>query len=65
MAIATLDEISRGRAILGIGAGIWGFAELGIDRKKPARAIREAIELIRGLNIEKDQGPFSEGRRGR
>src|SRR6516165_3282244 len=39
MAIATLDEISGGRAILGIGAGISGFAELGIDRRKPARAI--------------------------
>jgi 5,10-methylenetetrahydromethanopterin reductase len=49
MAIATLDEISNRRAILGIGAGISGFAELGIDRKKPARAIREAIELIRML----------------
>ena len=49
MAIATLDEISGGRAILGIGAGISGFAELGIERNKPARAIREAIELIRAL----------------
>jgi 5,10-methylenetetrahydromethanopterin reductase len=49
MAIATLDEISGGRAILGIGAGISGFAELGIDRRKPARAIREAIELVRAL----------------
>src|SRR6516165_1966480 len=49
MAIATLDEISGGRAVLGIGAGISGFAELGIDRRKPARAIREAIELVRAL----------------
>ena len=49
MAIATLDEISGGRAILGIGAGISGFAELGIGRQKPARAIREAIELVRAL----------------
>ena len=49
MAIATLDEISGGRAILGIGAGISGFAELGIERKKPARAIRESIDLIRAL----------------
>lgn len=49
MAIATLDEISGQRALLGIGAGISGFAELGIDRKKPARAIRESIELIRML----------------
>ena len=49
MAIATLDEISGGRAVLGIGAGISGFAELGIERRKPVRAIREAIELIRAL----------------
>jgi 5,10-methylenetetrahydromethanopterin reductase len=49
MAMATLDEISGGRAILGIGAGISGFAELGIERKKPARAIREAIQVIRAL----------------
>src|SRR6201993_4124416 len=49
MAIATLDEISGGRAILGIGAGISGFAELGIDRRKSARAIRESIEVIRVL----------------
>jgi 5,10-methylenetetrahydromethanopterin reductase len=49
MAIATLDEISSGRAILGIGAGISGFAEMQIDRRKPARAMREAIEVIRVL----------------
>jgi 5,10-methylenetetrahydromethanopterin reductase len=49
MAIATLDEISGGRAILGIGAGISGFAELGIERRKPAQAIRESIDLIRAL----------------
>lgn len=49
MAIATLDEISGGRAVLGIGAGISGFGELGIERRKPARAIREAIEVIRRL----------------
>jgi len=49
MAIATLDEISGGRAILGIGAGISGFAELGIERRKPATAMREAIEVIRAL----------------
>jgi len=49
MAIATLDEISNQRAILGIGAGISGFAELGVVRKKPAVAIREAIHVIRAL----------------
>jgi 5,10-methylenetetrahydromethanopterin reductase len=49
MAIATLDEISGGRAVLGIGAGVSGFRELGIAREKPAVAIRESVELIRRL----------------
>lgn len=49
VAIATLDEISGGRAILGMGAGVSGFANMGIIRKKPAKAIKEAIQLIRAL----------------
>jgi len=49
MAIASLAEACGGRVALGIGAGISGFAELGITRVKPARAIREAVEVIRLL----------------
>ena len=49
MAIATLDEIAEGRALLGIGAGVSGFGELGIQPRKPPRAIRESIALIRAL----------------
>ncbi len=49
MAIATIDEISGQRAVLGIGAGVSGFRELGVAREKPAVAIREAVELIRTL----------------
>jgi 5,10-methylenetetrahydromethanopterin reductase len=49
MAIATLDEISAGRAVLGLGAGVSGFAELGIRPHRPPLAIREAISLIRAL----------------
>ncbi|RXG83845.1 LLM class flavin-dependent oxidoreductase [Bradyrhizobium vignae] len=49
MALGTLDEISEGRAILGIGAGVSGFAELGIQSRKPPLAIREAVDLIRQL----------------
>jgi 5,10-methylenetetrahydromethanopterin reductase len=49
MAIATLDEISNGRAILGLGAGISGFNELGLVHNKPPRAIRESIDLIKQL----------------
>lgn len=49
VSIATLDEISGGRAALGIGAGISGFRELGIDRPHAARAVCEAVTLIRSL----------------
>jgi len=49
VAIASLDELSGGRAILGLGAGGSGFQQMGIERRKPATALREAIELIRRL----------------
>jgi 5,10-methylenetetrahydromethanopterin reductase len=49
MAIATLDEISRQRAVLGIGAGVSGFREIGVTRARPGVAIREAVEVIRRL----------------
>jgi 5,10-methylenetetrahydromethanopterin reductase len=49
MAIATLDEISGRRALLGIGAGVSGFRELGIDASRSAVAIREAVAVIRAL----------------
>ena len=48
-AFATVDEVSEGRAVLGLGAGISGFAEMGINRNKPLTAIRETIELVRQL----------------
>ena len=49
MAIATLDDVSGGRAALGLGAGISGFAELGIARAHAAAAIGEAVTLVRRL----------------
>ena len=49
MSVATLDKISGGRAILGIGAGGTGFPVMGIKRIKPAVAIKEAVEIIRAL----------------
>jgi 5,10-methylenetetrahydromethanopterin reductase len=48
-AFATVDEISGGRAVLGLGAGISGFAEMGIKRVRPLAALRETIELVRLL----------------
>jgi 5,10-methylenetetrahydromethanopterin reductase len=49
VAMATLDELAGGRAVLGLGAGASGFAALGLDRRHPATAIREAVGLIRQL----------------
>ena len=49
VAAATIDELSGNRCTLGIGAGISGFKEMGIERSRPARAIKEAVELIHRL----------------
>jgi len=47
--LATLDELTSGRAILGLGIGGQGLPELGIERKLPVAAMREAVEMIRPL----------------
>jgi 5,10-methylenetetrahydromethanopterin reductase len=48
-AIATLDEMSDGRAVLGLGVGSNGMKELGIERKLPVAAMRETVEMLRAL----------------
>ena len=54
-AAASVDELSGGRCILGMGAGVSGFQEMGIQRLRPARAIKEAVQLIHRLTRgEKD-----------
>ena len=49
VAIATLDELSGGRARLVLGAGGGGGQALGYERRRPAVALREAIQVIRGM----------------
>jgi 5,10-methylenetetrahydromethanopterin reductase len=48
-AIATIDELSGGRAVLGLGAGGANFKELGVRVERPARAMKEAVEMVRAL----------------
>src|SRR6266436_7903069 len=49
MEFAALDEVSDGRAILGIGAGLkdWIEGRLKIPYTKPTAAMRESVEIIR------------------
>jgi 5,10-methylenetetrahydromethanopterin reductase len=49
MAIASVDEIAGGRAAFGLGAGVSGFREMGITRRKPATAMRETVQVVRRL----------------
>ena len=48
-AIASLDEMSGGRAVLGLGTGGQGLRELGIEQKLPVAALREAVQMVRAL----------------
>jgi 5,10-methylenetetrahydromethanopterin reductase len=52
-AIATLEEASRGRLSITMGAGSH-FETLGIQRTNTVAAIREGVQLIRGLLAGKD-----------
>ncbi len=49
-AIATINELSGGRAVLGIGAGDkFTLEKIGIERRKPLTSVKEAVEIIRRL----------------
>lgn len=49
-AIASIDEISKGRAILGISAGDRTIlSSLGVKLEKPLATMSESIQIIRGL----------------
>lgn len=47
--IASLDELSVGRAILGYAAGASGFRNLGLHPSRSTVALREGIYIIRRL----------------
>lgn len=49
-AIASLDELSNGRAFVGLGAGGGlTLTPLAIERKRPLVATREMVEILRAL----------------
>ena len=56
MTMATIDEVSNGRTILGIGTGdeVIATKNLGIERKRTISIMRESIETIRGLTEGKE-----------
>jgi 5,10-methylenetetrahydromethanopterin reductase len=49
VAVASLDELSGGRAVLVLGAGGSGFAEMHLERRHVNAALRETVAMIRGL----------------
>lgn len=49
MAMATLEELCPGRAVVGLGAGGPGFVPMGVSRTRPALALVDAVEIVRRL----------------
>jgi 5,10-methylenetetrahydromethanopterin reductase len=50
MEIGALDELSGGRASLGLGSGLAApIKRLGIDNTRPLGALRDAFAIVRGL----------------
>jgi len=48
MEVGAFDELSGGRAVLGIGAGI-KVAQMGFPDRSPVAAVRDAINIVRPL----------------
>jgi len=50
MEFGALDELSQGRALLGIGSGIGAMIErMGLSYDRPVSAVRDAIHIVRAL----------------
>ena len=49
MNVATLDEISKGRVLLGIGTQIRFWNQLGVMDKRPLATLRKTINILRRI----------------
>lgn len=51
MSVATIDELSNGRAILGIGSGVsfWIEEQMAMKMERPVSVTKESIQVIRRL----------------
>ena len=54
--LAMLDEVSRGRAYLGVGRGAF-FEAIGVSQPRPVEAIRETVELVQRF-LTGDREPY-------
>ncbi|MDQ6876253.1 MAG: LLM class flavin-dependent oxidoreductase, partial [Candidatus Dormibacteraeota bacterium] len=54
--VAALDLTSQGRAYVGLARGSW-LKKLGIEQRRPVRALREAAEIVR-LLLAGDAGGY-------
>jgi 5,10-methylenetetrahydromethanopterin reductase len=54
--IAALDLASNGRAYLGLARGAW-LDKVGIEQRRPVKALREAAEIVRRL-LARDAGGY-------
>lgn len=54
--LALLDELSRGRAYLGVGRGAF-FDAIGVAQPEPLTAIRETVEMVQRL-LRGDREPY-------
>ncbi len=54
--LAMLDEVSRGRAYLGVGRGAF-FETIGVSQPRPLEAIRETVELVQRF-LTGDREPY-------
>lgn len=64
MSMLTLQETSRGRAILGLGTGFpMRLDAMGIKHERPIAALRETVEICRGIwnaeSVSKDGKSFA------